>query len=466
MLTTASPCLPIIICIDIEPDERAIDPRKPRDWLGFEETLKYFARLRPSLALATQSPARFNWYLRMDPQISRAYGSGGWAVTRYREFFSQMRAARDELGLHPHAWRWDEPAQQWVADFANQPWIEHCVRRSFAEFEACFGRPCRSIRFGDRWLNDETARLIEHLGARYDLTIEPGRTPQKLLESFTGSLPDYTRAPRHHYRPSKSDFLRPGGVLSRRKLWMIPVSTASLDWAVSPVPAISGASCERPSPTDTAYEGWFDHVDQRWIVGWIYDARRPDETLHVDIYDYDKRLGRYAADIFRSDLLLAGKGSGAHGFYIPIPRERIDGRLHRISVRAAQADFELGNSPREIVWAETQARDDSWTLNLSENSSLFCRLFDSLIDVQQVSHLALVVRTDALLHRKHQIYIERNLGYILSHPLARSFAVTVPAEAMRILQRRHTKELLTTEWRQSAGLQSGKAALQGSPHGA
>src|SRR5262245_43187790 len=124
----ASRKIPIIICIDIEPDERAIDPHKRGDWPGFEETWKYFARLRPSLVLATQSPARLNWYLRMDPQISRVYGSAGWAATRYREFFAEMQAAGDEIGLHPHAWRWDEPGQKWVSDFASQEWIEHCVR--------------------------------------------------------------------------------------------------------------------------------------------------------------------------------------------------------------------------------------------------------------------------------------------------------------------------------------------------
>src|SRR5215813_11933640 len=214
---------PIIICIDVEPDERAVDPRKREDWSGFHETWKYFARLWPSLELATQAPARFGWFLRMDPQVSHTYGSGGWAVTRYRELFAEALLAQDEIGLHPHAWRWDDSEQKWISDFANQEWVERCVRQSFDEFENCFKSTCRSIRFGDRWINNQTVKLIERLGARFDLTIEPGRKPEKPPELFTGALPDYTPAPRRHYRPSKSDFLQPGSFLSRRNLWMLPV---------------------------------------------------------------------------------------------------------------------------------------------------------------------------------------------------------------------------------------------------
>src|SRR3954470_2256761 len=207
MALTASDKIPIVICIDIEPDERAIDPHKRKDWQGFEETWKYFAQLRPLLAAATQSPARFSWFLRMDPQISQVYGSADWAVTRYQEFFAAMRAAGDEIGLHPHAWRWDETRQEWIADFADQKWIEHCVRQSFAEFENCFRRPCLSVRFGDRWTNNQTVELYDKLRAKFDLTMEPGRRPPELVETFTGLLPDYALAPRHRYHPAKSDFL-------------------------------------------------------------------------------------------------------------------------------------------------------------------------------------------------------------------------------------------------------------------
>lgn len=434
MFVAASAKIPIVICIDIEPDERAMEPHTREDWQGFEETWKYFAGLRPSLELATQSPVRFSWFLRMDPQISHVYGSADWAVTRYQEFFAAMRAAGDEIGLHPHAWRWDETHQEWIADFADQKWIEHCVRQSFAEFKNCFRRPCLSVRFGDRWTNNQTVKLFDQLHAKFDLTIEPGRKPPALSESFSGSLPDYSLAPRCHYHPSKSDFLQPGRMLSQRKLWMIPVTTGSLDWVVSRIPVMSEAHCQRNSPIEATYEGTLDRVDQGWLVGWVYNTARPDETVVVDIYDNDKPLGRYAADIFRSDLLLAGKGSGAHSFFIPIPQENMDGTARRFGARVG--DFELGNSPVDLVWGDNQTRADYITQDLADNSGLFCKLFDSLLSEQNVSHLVFVVRTEAVLSEERRIYMERNFNHIMSHPLAGNFAVTTPAEAIQIMTKK------------------------------
>ncbi len=426
-----NPKIPIIICIDIEPDELAIKPYKRKDWRGFRATWKYFKRLRPLLELATKSAARFNWFLRMDPQVAHTYGSADWAAIRYPKLFAEMQHAQDEIGLHLHVWRWDDVEQKWVSDFADQEWIEHCVRQSFYEFERCFKRPCRSFRFGDRWMNNRTVELIECLGARFDLTIEPGRKPEKLPYPFTGSLPDYTTALRRHYRPSKSDYLQPGDAHSQRDLWIIPLSTANINWAS---PLLSPESRLRLTlSVSAAYEGYFDYVDQDWIVGWVYDATRSDETVYIDVYDNGEIVGSYAADLFRPDLLSAGKGNGAHGFQIPAPESKKDGRLHEIRIKVAGADFELNHSPKEVSWDSRAVGQDFWTMNLFNNSALFCKFFDSLIYEQKTPLLTFVIRSDAVLYRDARGHIERNIEHIISHPLAESFVITTPAEVMQII---------------------------------
>src|SRR5262245_15611630 len=66
---------PVLLCVDVEPEGRAIDPEAPVDWDGFEQVHEYLAGLRPRLAAATGHPAHFSWFLRMDPQIERVHGS-------------------------------------------------------------------------------------------------------------------------------------------------------------------------------------------------------------------------------------------------------------------------------------------------------------------------------------------------------------------------------------------------------
>jgi hypothetical protein len=196
-------------------------------WKGFEETSELLGDLRPRMAEVTGAPARISWFLRMDPQIEHVYGAPDWVAQHYGEVIARLEQAGDELGLHTHAWRWDEGAGRWLTDHANQQWVNHCITTSFAAYRGAFGRACVSFRFGDHWMSDETMDLLESLGARFDLTVEPGRVvkpPQLQTKHATGFLPDYVALPRSPYRPSRRDF-RTHDAERGRGLWAIPLST-------------------------------------------------------------------------------------------------------------------------------------------------------------------------------------------------------------------------------------------------
>jgi len=431
--------IPVVICLDVEPDERVFDPLSRPDWTGFEKTWEYFSNFRPHLERATGSPVHFSWFFRMDPQVEYVYGSASWVMARYPRIVRELQVSGDEPGLHPHSWRWDETAQEWIADFSNQPWIEHCVRQSFAAFEECFRRPCGSLRFGDRWMNDATLALAEKLGARFDLTIEPGRKPERLIESFTGSLPDYTHAPRRPYRPSRNNFQKSAGWW-RRKMWMLPVSTAKPGWAAaigeeqnsSAIPKVMDEQEIEPTPV---YEGWHDRADHQVIAGWIYDAVHPDGVIAVDIYADAAHLATAAARLFRPDLQVAGKGNGRHAFVFPLPDRLRDGQPHTIRVKVAGTDFELNDTPKEICCLPPDDPVDEYvTLNLGESSQLICNLMETLLlNEHPRPYLALVMRCDAPLHRDRRINLEQNLGYITSHPLVSRLVIATPGEAVKIM---------------------------------
>jgi hypothetical protein len=209
-------------------------------------------------------------------------------MTRYGHLIQELQAAGDEVGLHPHLWRWDEERETWIVDFGSQEWVARCVRQSFAAFEQCFGRPCRSVRLGGGWMNDATMGLVERLGARFDLTVEPGRTPDAPVEPFTGSLPDYERAPREPYRPAKRDFQTPGGWW-KRKLWEIPLSTGRPAWAAAVIEEKTRSAAPRRDGAGEGvapiYEGWHDRAGHELIEGWVYDVTRPDAIVAVDIFE-------------------------------------------------------------------------------------------------------------------------------------------------------------------------------------
>jgi hypothetical protein len=219
--------IPVIFCVDVEPDPRLVNRFAPEPWLGYEFTQRYLAELRGRIETATGAPARYSWFLRMDPQVAEAYGGPTFIVDRYERHLKEVDAAGDEIGLHTHLLRWLDDRGTWLHDFGNQQWAEHCVRMSVEAFARALGRPCVSMRLGDRWLNTATVNLLEALDIRYDLTAEPGTrsvpTP-KAGELASGPLPDYARVPREPWRPSETDFRRPANRPGRR-IRMIPLTS-------------------------------------------------------------------------------------------------------------------------------------------------------------------------------------------------------------------------------------------------
>jgi hypothetical protein len=223
--------IPIIFCVDIEPDPRLLASNSIEPWKGFEAMHSYLTQMRPKLETATGSKVHYSWFCRLDPQIEEGYGTADWAFRYYKEFFQEYLRQGDEIGLHPHAYCRDEKG--WIADHGNQVWVEYCLGVGFEGFQRNLGRPCRSFRFGDRFMNQETMEYLENAGVKYDLTLEPGYLSQKSMnphiksERASGSLPDTTRMPKIPYHPNPYDYQSPDA-FRHGGLWVIPMSTGKL----------------------------------------------------------------------------------------------------------------------------------------------------------------------------------------------------------------------------------------------
>src|SRR4030095_6131268 len=179
------PPIPVIFCVDVEPDPRQVrrDAREP--WLGYQFTRRYVRELRPRIEALTCARAHFSWFLRMDPQVAEPYGSATWVVDTYRAHMDEIQRAGDEIGVHPHPYRWLERERAWLQDFGDQPWVEDCLAISLEAFATAFGRPCRSLRFRAR-----SGRA--HVGIAAGL---PARAARPVRALHLGLLP--ARATRH-----------------------------------------------------------------------------------------------------------------------------------------------------------------------------------------------------------------------------------------------------------------------------
>lgn len=97
------------------------------------------------------------------------------------------------------------------------------------------------------------------------------------------------------------------------------------------------------------FEGSF--VIKGWTVyGWAYDSSRPDDPVEIELFENGNFLGRVVANIFRQDLLTAGKGNGVHGFSFNLAGIIKDNCF--ISARIAGTEFFLFNSPIHFLCNE------------------------------------------------------------------------------------------------------------------
>lgn len=223
-----SDVIPAVLGLDVEPNEFEIPHGRPDPWTGFEQTIAEMRVWRPRLERATGRPVRFSWWLRMDPQVTECYGSPGWVADHYRKELDELRSAGDEIGLHPHAWRWDADQRHWITDHGNADWVRECLEVSFDTYEHAFGMPCTSHRFGSHFISPQIVEFLRERNVPYDLTVEPGaRRTNKVdgAQFVTGMMPDQTRSPRMPYRPDPDNPTReaPSGSAAAGP-WMIPLT--------------------------------------------------------------------------------------------------------------------------------------------------------------------------------------------------------------------------------------------------
>jgi hypothetical protein len=175
------------------------------------------------IAEYTGQAAHFSWQFRADPQVEKNYGSRSWAFHYYAREIETLIRAGDDIGLHLHAYRWQERQQTWTDDYGDQAWVEDVTSAGFEAYQGIFGHPPASFSTGVSWTNSATIRLVERLGARYEISAVPGRNKAfpDHAGDFCGSLPDTSNMPLQPYQPCPGDFMQPA-VLREDGLWVIP----------------------------------------------------------------------------------------------------------------------------------------------------------------------------------------------------------------------------------------------------
>jgi len=133
------------------------------------------------------------------------------------------------------------------------------------------------------------------------------------------------------------------------KIWTVFARHGMGSGATGDDGTVHNASSTIPTSCTPAYEGWVDGADCSQIWGWAWDKNNPGTRINVEIYDGSTLIAVASANLFREDLLNAGKGDGRHAFVINTPSSVKNGRWHNITVKPAGSNINLSPGARSIT---------------------------------------------------------------------------------------------------------------------
>lgn len=113
--------------------------------------------------------------------------------------------------------------------------------------------------------------------------------------------------------------------------------------------------------TGPMYKGFVDRAQCSVIQGWAADAKKPNQSITVNIYADDSLVGSMLANGERKDVADFLGDNGMHGFIIPTPYSLKDGKEHVIKVVFDSSDVELQHSGMAL-------KCDSLTTSLHDES--------------------------------------------------------------------------------------------------
>ena len=195
---------------------------------------------------------------------------------------------------------------------------------------------------------DAAVRLALYDGERFVASAVADRRRDDVRDAGIGTgrygfclpLPRGLRDGQSHWlnlrRAGDADNLLPMALLYR----------AGAEAAIDPVPAPAPAPApvaKRQKPSD-GFKGKLEKPSKGKFRGWVWDSRRPNERLSVELLLDGVVIATTVADKARPDLVALGIGDGRYGIELAIPDTAQDGRTHSLSYRLVDGGYRFGGA--------------------------------------------------------------------------------------------------------------------------
>ena len=229
--------LMVAICCDVDPDVLGYNIpatkfhvyKEKLGWKGLDNIPK-IKEICNSVKDRESEGAKITWFIRSDEQMKIIFDDYVYPLKKFRNLWKELEHQGDEVGWHPHLWRWGKQNKCWYQEVSDNKWINHCLENGHKKLLK-FAKNLTSVRMGWSFHNNLTMKKINDLGLTVDLSASPGLkhegSPDERGSHFLNEY-DWTTTPQKPYFPSEKDYRRPPKNKEQSlKILEIPITTAS-----------------------------------------------------------------------------------------------------------------------------------------------------------------------------------------------------------------------------------------------
>lgn len=229
--------LKVIICCEVDHDvigygvpATRFDVYKEKlSWKGVGNISK-IREICNSVKDGESNGAKITWLVRSDEQMKIIFDYYAYPLKKFWNLWKELEKQGDEIGWHPHLWRWSKQNKCWYQEIHDKKWISNCLENGHKEFLKITPN-LTSVRMGWGFHNNLTMKKINNLGLTVDLSAAPGLkhlgSPDERGSYFLNHY-DWSTTPEKPYYPSQQDYRRPAKSNEKSlNILEIPITTAS-----------------------------------------------------------------------------------------------------------------------------------------------------------------------------------------------------------------------------------------------
>jgi len=229
--------LKIVVCCDVDHDIVGYNVSATRfdaykEKLGWKNVEQNVPRARDLFNLVEDSESnnpKITWFVRSDEQLGIIFDDYAYPLRNFRNLWERLQKQGDEIGWHPHLWRWSNRNKCWYQEVSDKKWISHCLENGHKEFIK-LAKNLTSVRMGWSFHNNFTMKKINDLSISVDLSAFPGirheGSPDERGSYFVNEY-DWSITPHEPYIPSKQDYRRPAKNNEQNlSILEVPITTA------------------------------------------------------------------------------------------------------------------------------------------------------------------------------------------------------------------------------------------------